>query len=88
MMVTERQPPLTLTHLRQNDQYFNLPYVAILHRELTESNHNLMYTVDHIFGYHSKKFICTCVKLSAHAHGTEISGLNFKQFKTSIGFAR
>ena len=39
-------------------------------------NHNLMYTMDHTFGYHSKKFICACVKLSAHAHGTEIRGGN------------
>ena len=31
MLVTERQPPLTLTHLRRNDQYLNSPYVPILH---------------------------------------------------------
>ena len=37
-------------------------------------NHNLMYTVDHTFGYRSKKLICACAKSSAHAHGTKIRG--------------
>ena len=45
-----------------------------------QPNHKLMYTVDHTFVYHSKKFICTCAKLAAHAHGTEIRG-NLKLFK-------
>ena len=39
---------------------------------------NLMYTVDHTFGHCSQKFIGTCTKSSAHAHGTEIRGGNFK----------
>ena len=37
MMVTERQPPLTLTHIQPNDQYLNLPYVTILHQKMAES---------------------------------------------------
>ena len=47
-----------------------------------------LYTVDHTFGYHSKKFICTCAKSSAHAHGTKFRGGNFINFKISIGCAR
>ena len=39
-------------------------------------NHNLIYTVDHTFGYHSKKFICS--HSSPHTHGTEFRGGNFK----------
>ena len=35
-LVAEKQPPLTLTHLQQNDQYLNSPYVAVLHRKTTE----------------------------------------------------
>ena len=37
-------------------------------------NHNLMYTVDHTFGYCSHNFIRTCVKSSAHAHSTKTKG--------------
>ena len=35
-----------------------------------QPNHNLIYTVDHPFGYCSKKFICACAKTSTHAQGT------------------
>ena len=51
-------------------------------------NHNFMYTVDHTFSYRRRKFICTCMKLSAHAHGNKIRGEKFKYFKTSVGLAR
>ena len=51
MLVTERQPPLTLTHLRRNDQYLNSLYVAVLHQKTTESQ---PYTVDNTFGYRRK----------------------------------
>ena len=44
-----------------------------------------MYTVDHTFGYRSKKLICACTKSSVHTHDTEIRGGNFKQSKTSVG---
>ena len=37
MLVTEKQPPLTLTHLRQNVQYLNSLYVTVLHRKMTKS---------------------------------------------------
>ena len=64
MLVTERQLPLTSTHLRtnmwRNNQYLNSPYVTILHQKTTASN--LMNTVDHAFGYRRKKFILTHAK--------------------------
>ena len=37
MLVTVKQPLLTLTHLRRNVQYLNSPYVTVLHRKMTES---------------------------------------------------
>ena len=84
-LVTKKQPQVTFgsrdMNRWQNDQYLNSPYVAVLHWKMTES-YSLMYTVDHTFGYCSQKFISTCTKSSAHAHGTEIRGGNFKQFKT------
>ena len=36
MLVTVKRPPITLTHLLQNDQYLNSPYEAILHRKTTK----------------------------------------------------
>ena len=73
---TVAKRPFTSTHLM-------LPYYTE-----RQPSHKLMYTVDHTFGYHSQKFICTCMKWSMHAHGIEIRGGNFKQFKTSVGLAR
>ena len=46
-----------------------------------QPNHNLVYTWDHTFGYRSKKFICVCAKLSAHAYCTKFRGSNFKILK-------
>ena len=37
MLVTVKQPPLTLSNLRQNVQYLNSPYVAVLHRKTVKS---------------------------------------------------
>ena len=51
-------------------------------------SHNHIYTVDHNFGYRSKKFIRTWTESSAHAHGSEIRGGNFNLFKTSVGCTR
>ena len=48
-------------------------------------NHNLMYTVDHTFGYHSTHLLCACLESSAHAPGTKFRGRNFKHFKISKG---
>ena len=63
MLVFGKQPPLTSTHLQYPmDEYIEQP------------NDNLMYTVDHTFGYCSKEFICTCAKSSVHAHDTEFRG--------------
>ena len=42
-----------------------------------------MYTMDHTFGYRSKKLICACVKSSAHAHDTEIRGQKFETFENN-----
>ena len=36
-MVTEKQPPLTLTQLQGNVQYLNSPYVVVLHQKITDS---------------------------------------------------
>ena len=58
--VTVTKCPCTSTHL-----------MSLYYTE-RQPNHNLMYTVDHTFGYRSKKFMCTCTKSSAHAHGTEL----------------
>ena len=49
-------------------------------------NHNLMYTVDHTFGYSSKKL--TCSNLSVYANYIEFRGGNFKHFKASVGCAK
>ena len=38
-----------------------------------------MYTLDHTFGYNSKKFIRACEKSSAHARSTTIRGENFRR---------
>ena len=46
--------------------------------------HNLMYSVDQTFSYHSQKFIRTCAESSAHAHGTKIRGGHFKHFYNFI----
>ena len=51
-----------------------------------QPNHNLMYTMDHTLGYHSKNFICSSTKSSARAHGTEIRGRNVKLLETTVGF--
>ena len=88
-LVTEKQSQLTFScHWTVSGETTNtlthLMSPCCTERQL---NHNLMYTMDHTFGYHSKKFIHACLKLSVHAHGTEIRGGNFKQFKTSIGHA-
>ena len=42
-------------------------------------SHNLMYTVDHTFGYRSKKFIRACLESFRHCHGmqSEAEILNF-----------
>ena len=52
-------------------------------------NNNLMYTMDHTFGYCSHKFLHACVKSSAHSHGTEIRGRNrtetFHQTWVTVG---
>ena len=37
-----------------------------------------MYTVDHTFGYRSKKFICACMDSSTHAHDTKSEAGIFK----------
>ena len=54
----------------------------------TRLNHNIMYTVDYTSGYRSKKFICECMKSSAHAHCAEFRSGNFKHFKTSVECAK
>ena len=46
-----------------------------------QPNHNLMYTMDHTFTYHRKKFIHVCAKSSAHAHGIKIRGGNMKLWR-------
>ena len=51
-------------------------------------SHNLIYTMDHTFSSHCKKFICACSHLSAHAYGTKFRGRNFKHFKSSTGRVR
>ena len=89
-LVTEKQPPLTSTHLRQpSDQHVPkrpIPLLNLMSLYYNERrpNHNLKYTVDHTFSYRSKKFINACAKSSVHAHITEIRDRNFKHFKTSI----
>ena len=40
-----------------------------------------MYTVDLTFSYRCRNFICTSLKSSAHAHGTEVRGRNFNSLK-------
>ena len=37
MLVTVKQPQLTLIHLWQNVQYLNSPFVTVLHRKMTKS---------------------------------------------------
>ena len=41
----------------------------LLYYTKRQPSHNLMYTIDHTFGYHSKKFIPACTELSTHTHG-------------------
>ena len=43
-------------------------------------SHNLTYTVDYTFSYHSKKFTCTYSHSSAHAHGMTFRRGNCKHF--------
>ena len=52
-------------------------------KKTTESQ-SYIYTMDHSFRYHSKKFICTCSDLPSHAHGSQFRGRSFKHFKTSV----
>ena len=87
-LVTEKQPPLTSTHSINYEMTNTLTHLMWLYYIESRPNHNLVYTVDHTFGYHSQKLICACVKSSVHAHGTEIRGGNSEQFKTSVGLAR
>ena len=49
-----------------------------------QSKHNPMYTVDHTFIYHSKKFVGACAKSSALAHGSKIRGRNLKLLETTV----
>ena len=86
-LVTEKQPPLTLTHLRRNNQCLNSPYVNVLHPKMTESQLPYVH-YGYTFGYHRKKFIRTCWKSSAHDQDTEIRVGKFKNFKTSVRLAR
>ena len=37
-----------------------------------------MYTVDHTFGYRSKKLICACAESSTQAQGTKAEAEIFK----------
>ena len=93
-LVTKKQPPLISTYL----WWPSFEHVAKTTNTLTRlmspyytkrrSNHNLMYTMDHTFGYHSKKFIRACAKSSAHALSTEFRGGNVKLLKTTVGLAR
>ena len=55
----------------QNDQYLNSPYVAVLHRKMTEAQ-PYVHRGPHI-GYSSQKFVHT-YELFLHAHGTQIRG--------------
>ena len=90
-LVTEKQPPLTLTHLWQpsgehvakRPHYLMSPYYT--ERRL---NYNLMYIVDHTFGYYRKNLICTCSESSAQAHGTKVRGGDFKHYKISVGHVK
>ena len=87
-LVTKKQPQLPFgscpANMWQNDKFLNSPYVTILPPQ-KRLNHNLMYTMEHTFGYQSKKFTCACVKSSAHAHNTKIRVGNYKYFETSVG---
>ena len=64
--VTVKQPQLTFGSRRmnkwRNNQYQNSPCVFVWYRRWP--NHNLMYTVDHTFGYRSKKFVLASTELS------------------------
>ena len=51
-------------------------------------NHNLMYTMDHTFSYHSKNFIYARAKSSVRAHGSEIRGGNLKLLETTVGLEK
>ena len=57
----------TLCHSDETSMYLHSPYVAVLHQKTTESQLNVQRGLH--LDYHSKKFICACVKSSAHAHG-------------------
>ena len=89
-LVTVKQPQLTFgcRQMTSGEMTNTLIHLMSPYYTKRRPNHNLMYTVDHTFGYHSKRFIRTHTKFFAHAHGTEIRGGNFKHLKTSVGRAR
>ena len=93
-LVTEKKPPLTSNHLR----YLSDKRVAkrpipqlILFRRITPKDKRITtlctpwttpsFTV-------VKKFTRTCVKSTAHAHGTKIRGGYLKPWKTTEGVTR
>ena len=90
-LVTEKQPSVTSTRRQTNTRGETTNILThLLSPCYIERwpNPNLMYTVDHTFGNRSNKFIRACAKSSAHVHGTEIKGANFKLINTSVGHAR
>ena len=58
-MVTVKQPQLTFGSCRMKQPISSS--AAVLHLKMTD--HNLMYTVDHTFGYRGQKFIYACKKI-------------------------
>ena len=83
---TVRDSYVTLCHIGETSMYLHMPYVAVLHRNMTESQPYIhgepqLQLLQQEIHLHMLGIVCA-------AHGTKFRGGNFKHFKTSVGRAR